>query len=250
MADFAQIITLIQTTLRLPFWKSLPGSVLEEILAHVYGGRRTGTYDFVDVVNDVTRTGWQVKSTRHATPVTWKRVKLPNKGSLIERSHATSEGTQTLGNAIVDSCNSAAKESIEKYKLKSIKYARLVDHMNGRLTYFERVLPISGQLFEPRHFRWCWSKAKTAKKEQLPAFHGVHVDSDDTWFAWHGRGENQLHFKGEKLWWPAERGHNRRDFVRSGDNLTMTELADMITDHAPKMLAKNVSDQRRERGRE
>ena len=235
MADIARVVTLIQTILRLPFYESLPGAAFEEILAHVYGGRRTGTYDFVDVVNDETHAGWQVKSTRHLTPVTWKRAKLPNKNSLIEASRKTPAGAQVLGDAIIDFCNHAAKESIKKYQLKSLKYARLIDYMDGRLTYFERILPISGELFEPRDFTWSWSQSRTARKEQLPAFHGVHVNFDRPWFAWHGLGENQLHFKGERAWWPAEESPNRHDFTRSGVRLQLADLAELITAQAPRI---------------
>ena len=234
MADTARITKLVQSTLRLPYFDSLPGAALEEILAHVYGGRRTGTYDFADVVNEDTRTGWQVKSTRHSTPVTWKRAKLPDKESLINESH-TPSGAQMLGDAIIRFCNHAAKESIEKYELYSLKYARLIDYMDGRLTYFERTLPISGNVFNPRDFTWSWSRQRTAKKEQLSAFHGIHVNLGRAWFAWHGRGENQLHFKGERHWWPAETSSNRRDFSRVGDTLSVSDLADLIVTHAPQL---------------
>ena len=234
MGDIARVIKLVQSILRLPFYESLPGAALEQILAHVYGGRTTGTYDFVDVVNDETRIGWQVKSTRHSTPVTWKRAKLPDKESLINESRVPS-GAQVLGDAIIRFCNHAAKDSVEKYQLKSLKYARLIDYMDGRLTYFERKLPISGNVFNPRDFTWSWSPQRTASKEQLSAFHGFHVNSGRAWFAWHGRGENQLHFKGERHWWPTEKSSNRRDFSRSGDRLSVTDLADLIATHAPPL---------------
>ena len=234
MVKVARVAEQVKTILRLPFCESLPGAALEDILAHVYGGRRLGTYDFVDVVNDRTRTGWQVKSTRHSTPVTWKRAKLPNKTSLIEASYITPEDAQALGDAIITFCNHAVKESIEKYQLKSLKYARLIDHKNGRLTYFERTLPISGEVFESQEFTWSWSQSKTTKKkEQLPAFHGVHINSGLAWFAWHGLGENQLHFKGERAWWPAKGSPNRLDFERSGDRLKLTDLEKLITGPRP-----------------
>ena len=242
MARIPHVVKLVQTTLRLPFYESLPGAALEEILAHVYGGRRTGTYDFVDVVNAETHTGWQVKSTRRSTPVTWKRAKLPDKDLLIKASHETSTGAQALGNAIIDFCNRAARESIAKYKLRSLKYARLVDYMDGRLTYFEIVLPISGTLFDTRDFTWSWSKARHAKKEQLPAFHGVHSNSGKPWFAWHGRGENQLHFKGETAWWPSGDSPDRRDFARLGDRLRLDDLANLIAAHDRQASCKDPRD--------
>ena len=233
MANGARVVELVQTVLRLPFYDSLPGAALENILAHVCGGRTTRTYDFVDVVNNQTRAGWQVKSTRRKTPVTWKRAKLPNKDVLIDASRKTAAGRQALGDAIIDFCNHAAKKSIEKYRLQSLKYARLIDYMDGRLTYFERTLPINGELFEAGDFSWSWSKARTAKKEQLSAFHGMHVESGQAWFAWHGLGENQLHFKGERAWWPAEGSPERHDFVRSGGRLTLAELAELIAARTP-----------------
>ena len=234
MAEFAQIVRLVQTILRLPFYKSLPGALLEQILAHVYSGRTTGTYDFVDVVNHETHTGWQVKSTRHSTPVTWKRAKLPDKNPLIAASRRTPQGAQRLGDAIIDFCNRAAKDSIEKYKLKSLKYARLIDYENGRLTYFERTLPLTGEIFNSREFAWSWSKSKiTRKKEQLSAFHGVHAKSDVAWFAWHGLGENQLHFKGEDAWWPVKGSPMRRDFERLGDRLKLPDLEKLIAGWQP-----------------
>ena len=231
MGAIYSVTKLVNSTLRLPFYESLPGEVLEQILAHVYGGRRTGTYDFVDVVNDQTRTGWQVKSTRHSTPVTWKRAKLPDKETLIDRS-STPEGAQELGDTIIDFCNHTARESVEKYRLETLTYARLIDYMDGTLTYFERDLPISGNVFNPRDFTWSWSQQRTARKEQLSAFHGVHIDSREAWFAWHGRGENQLHFKGEKHWWPTEKSPYRCDFSRLGEKILLTDLADIIDAHA------------------
>ena len=42
--------------------KSVPGSVLETILAEVRGGDALPTYDFVDVINRDSKVGWQVKS--------------------------------------------------------------------------------------------------------------------------------------------------------------------------------------------
>jgi hypothetical protein len=63
--------------------------------------------------------------------------------------------------------------------------------------------PKDPTLFNPDDFDWQWSKPKhTVKKEQLPALHGRNVHTDTKWWAWHGLGENQLHFYGEKAWWP------------------------------------------------
>ena len=38
-------------------------------------GEVLGTYDFVDVIKRGSKCGWQVKSTKESTPVTWKRAK-------------------------------------------------------------------------------------------------------------------------------------------------------------------------------
>ena len=229
-----KIESLVQAMLRVPFFQSLPGAILEEILAHVYNGTRTGTYDFADVVAEESRVGWQVKSTRIDTPVTWKRVKLPDKMSLINASRKSSGGVRELGDAIISYCNRAALESVDKYKLTTLRYARLVDHMNGNLTYFERDLRIDGMLFNPADFIWAWSKKrKTTKKEQLSAFHGIHKITGQAWFAWHGLGENQLHFKGERHWWPPSESKARRDFFRLGETLKLDEFASIIDSVSP-----------------
>ena len=229
MTQLERVPPLVQAMLRLPVFASLPGSVLEEILAHVYSGRRTGTYDFADVVNQSIGTGWQVKSTRIKTPVTWKRAKLPDKGPLIEGSKKDSTGAQRLGDAIIALCNAAAQHSVKEYGLKRLVYARLIDYMDGRLIYFERELLIDQPLFNAADFTWFWSKTKkVTKKEQLQAFHGVHKPTERAWFAWLGLGENQLHFKGESAWWPPAGDPTRIDFRRSGSPLTLLELASLI----------------------
>ena len=46
------------------------------------------------------------------------------------------------------------------------------------------------------------------KKEQLPALQGIHQRTKRKWWAWHGRGENQLHFAGESAWWPDGGRHS------------------------------------------
>ena len=235
----ALVPPLIQAMLRLPLFDSLPGSVLEEIVAHVYSGQRTGTYEFADVVNHDSGVGWQVKSTRFNTPVTWKRAKLPNKSSLIEDSLRDEVGTQRLGDAIIEFCNKASEESVRDYSLNRLIYARLIDKMDGHLIYFEKELPVEGQLFDPHEFTWSWSKPREiSRKEQLQAFHGVHRPSGRAWFAWHGLGENQLHFKGESAWWPPVGDPSRFDFSRSGEPLTLAELTDLltVTSHVPNRL--------------
>lgn len=120
---------------------------------------------------------------------------------LIDDSDLSGD-TSILGAKVIESCNDHAKESLEKYDLMEIRYARIIS-CPGRFTYFEKVLVDSNNrtLFDPAAFRWEWSEPKrTRAKEQLRALHGFR--GEDKWFAWHGRGENQLHFSGEKHWWP------------------------------------------------
>jgi len=178
---------------------------MEAVLAKVRGGTRLNTYDFVDVVNIHTSCGWSVKSTMAGTPVTWKRAKLPNQVALIDASHQSAEGLQQLGDAIIGFCNDHIRESFGLYGLNEIGYARLVLFPDGRIQYFERELcrRENPYVFDSSDFRWSWSEPKrTVKKEQLPALHGVHIPTNKKWWAWHGLGENQLHFSGEGSWWP------------------------------------------------
>lgn len=190
--------------LHLPFaTDSIPGSYAESIIADHYGGEKLAKYDFADVISQEMRIGWQVKSTKASTPVTWKRAKIEGSDELIRRSDKGDESaTKQLGDRVIKACNDHARESLEKYQLSEIRYARIILD-GGRLTYFEKKLidDIERTLFDPTVFNWSWSLPKeTKKKEQLPALHGFR--GKDKWFAWHGRGENQLHFTGEKLWWP------------------------------------------------
>ena len=192
--------------LRLPFSEqSVPGAVMEGVLAHVLRADVLNTYDFVDVISQDRSVGWQVKSTKASTPVTWKRAKIPNAAELIAASRKSDAGLQALGDAVLDFCNDHAVESLEKYDLSEIGYARLVLHPNQTVTYFERKLCDRGAplVFKKSDFEWKWSKPKTTvKKEQLPALHGIDRKTSKKAWAWHGLGENQLHFSGEGMWWP------------------------------------------------
>jgi hypothetical protein len=193
---------------RLPFsHASIPGAVLEGALAHVRSGEVLNTYDFVDVIKRDAGCGWQVKSTMATTPVTWKRAKIPDSVALIASSQKSSEGVQTLGSAIIKFCNDHAIESLRLYDLHGIGYSRLIIFPNGRVVYFEKLLctRATPNIFNPTDFEWRWSTPKrTVKKEQLPALHGFHRPTGKKWWAWHGLGENQLHFSGESNWWPDE----------------------------------------------
>ena len=198
---------ILASCVRLPvLQENIPGSLMESVLSHVRGGDVLGTYDFVDVIDPKTRLGWQVKSTKVGTPVTWKRAKIPNAVELTEASYQSKDGLQALGNSIIKFCNNHARESLEKYELSEIGYSRLILRKNGQATYYERLLCSQDKpdIFEPSEFFWRWSKPKKTKgKEQLPALHGFHRETCAKWWAWHGRGENQLHFSGESTWWPG-----------------------------------------------
>lgn len=206
--ELKKIAGIIQKYARLPFvGDSIPGSVMESILSTVRSAVALNTYDFVDVYSKEQNCGWQVKATKATTPVTWKRAKIPNADFLVDESKLSEAGLQNLGNAIIDFCNQHAAESINLYGLSSIGYSRLIVHDNFRAMYFEKVLCTKQNplVFNREDFLWRWSKPKAAgKKEQLPALHGIYKPTGEKWWAWHGLGENQLHFSGEKTWWPKQ----------------------------------------------
>ena len=159
------------TCLRLPFSQGvMPGRVLEEALANVRSGEVLHTYDFVDVVCREEACGWQVKSTRDSTLVTWKRAKLPNATDLVDESLKSHAACQELGNVIINFCNEHAQRSLADYGLQEIGYARLILHRGGRVTYFEKSLCSTSQpiVFDPKDFLWSWPTPKApGKKEQL-----------------------------------------------------------------------------------
>lgn len=193
---------------RCPFAKdSVPGNVLQHILASVRGDSVLETYDFVDNISSCGKVGWQVKSTKEETPVTWKRAKIPDKETLIAGSRTGKPGLQRLGDSIIEFCNSHALESFERYGLDEIWLARLMIRQDGRALFYQRRLCTRSNptLFDKRDYTWQWStpkQSKTGRKEQLQALHGIDREGRKCW-AWHGLGENQLHFAGERLWWPA-----------------------------------------------
>ena len=180
----------------------IPGSFMEKVVATIHDGAVLKTYEFIDVVNRKNGVAWQVKSTKKNTPLTWKRVKIRGAASLIDKSKHEVHGLQQLGNLIIEHCNDHCIESMTKYNLREVGYARLIVEKT-ELIYFERVLCTkkNPMLFDRTKFRWEWSDPyKSTKKEYLPALHGMHVDSGEKWFAWFGQGENQLHFHGESVW--------------------------------------------------
>lgn len=202
------ISNILTGYLKLPFSGDIiPGALMESVIASVRNGNVLKTYDFVDVINRDLKVGWQVKSTKASTPVTWKRAKIPKSIELINASRIDEIGLQSLGNEIIKFCNDHATESFNTYDLVEIGFARLIVHADRKITYFEKVLCTKDQpkIFHEEDFIWKWSiPKKTTKKEQLQALHGIHKPSNSKWFAWHGLGENQLHFSGEKCWWPID----------------------------------------------
>jgi hypothetical protein len=199
-----KITNYFQAFLKLPWAdESIPGSIVEQIIALTHEAQVLNTYDFVDVYIPG-GVGWQVKSTKSSTPVTWKRAKIENKNEMIEHSRSGEDGLQKLGDSIIDFCNHHAHESIKSYGLKEIRYSRAILFENKSIKYFERRLcTFSDQdVFKKSDYNWSWSKEKsTQKKEQLSALHGFSKKSGKKVWAWHGLGENQLHFSGESEWW-------------------------------------------------
>jgi hypothetical protein len=214
--QLSEIAKLIENYGRLPFSPiSVPGGVLEGVFGYIRRAEVLRTYDFVDVIDRKARLGWQIKSTLAGTPVTWKRAKIRDRGRLIQLSEHSPEGLQKLGDAIIDFCNDHARKSLERYDLSEIGYGHLVVHKNLEATYFERLLCTQSEptVFNSHDFVWSWSEQKkTNGKEQLSALHGVHKSTKKKWFAWHGRGENQLHFSGESSWWPGKGNINTISF--------------------------------------
>lgn len=228
-----RIQEILTKYIRLPFSaETIPGAVMESVLANVRNAQVLKTYDFVDVICQEKKCGWQVKSTKESTPVTWKRAKIPNGPALIKGSKKSSAGLQKLGNAIIEFCNEHALESLKSYDLDKIGYARLIIHENQMITYFERLLinKANTRLFDPQDFEWHWSTPKkTTKKEQLPALHGYHRHTKRKWWAWHGLGENQLHFTGEKTWWPSNGSHSVSfSFPAESDKLSLESFINLL----------------------
>lgn len=228
-----KIARYFQAFLKLPWAEdSIPGSIVEQIIALTHEGRVLNTYDFVDVYIPG-KIGWQVKSTKSSTPVTWKRAKIQNKEDLIENSRSSEDGLQRLGNSIIDFCNSHAHESIQVYALEEIRYARTILFENKTIRYFERVLCDANNqdVFKKSDYEWVWSREKnTTKKEQLSALHGYSRDTGKKVWAWHGLGENQLHFSGENEWWHDEKNIMSIDIKFPLKKLSFDRFFELISD--------------------
>lgn len=232
--QLAQIQLVLSRYIRLPFSiETIPGSFMEAVLAHVRGGQVLKTYDFVDVVNRDERVGWQVKSTKATTPVTWKRAKIRDQVALIEASQRSADGVQALGDAIIEFCNAHARASLRDYDLEEIGFARLIVLPNGEVRYFERLLcnRANPDVFDPAAFEWRWSIQKEGRtKEQLSALHGINRATGQKWWAWHGLGENQLHFSGERAWWPAPDSPHAVSFrfPTEADRISLDRLMELL----------------------
>lgn len=234
--ELQKITDLVSKYIRLPFSENtVPGSVLESVFASVRKGVVLNTYDFVDVISSDSKLGWQMKSTKATTPVTWKRAKIPTSNKLIQASYESAEALQILGNAIIEFCNEHARQSLETYGLEAIGFARLIVNNNSTISYYERKLCSrdNPSIFNPDDFIWEWSiPKKTVKKEQLPALHGKHKLTQKKWWAWHGLGENQLHFSGEKVWWPESDNPNCTVFhaPSTDEKMSLDEFVKLLGD--------------------
>lgn len=232
--DLEKIAELLSNYVRLPVsTNTIPGNFMESVLAHVRRAKVLQTYDYIDVYKPESHIGWSVKSTKASTPLTWKRAKIPNKIEIMNRSKHSVDACQELGTTIINFCNEHAHASMCNYKLEKIGYARLLLHKDGEVEYFERLLCSRDHpdIFNPNDFEWHWSQAKaTSAKEQLPALHGIYKPTGAKWWAWHGHGENQLHFSGEKNWWPdINSPHSIRfHFPHEQDKLSFEQLVDLL----------------------
>lgn len=232
-----QLKNILIGYLRLPFANdSVPGAWMEQILSNVRCAQVLNTYDFIDVYTPSQKVGWQVKVTKDTTPLTWKRAKIPNEEFLIQQSRNPNlsesdkkQALQNLGDSIINFCNAHIQHSIDTYNLDEVGYARLIV-TDDELIYFEKLLCTKANpiLFNPQEFEWQWSQPKNAsKKESLPALHGIHTPSHTKWFAWHGLGENQLHFNGEKTWW--ESSPNKIAFPFPQNRLTQEQFFALLS---------------------
>lgn len=232
--QLATIRKVLRSYLRLPFsTDAVPGAFLEAVLAHVREGQVLATYDYVDVIQRQQRVGWSIKSTKADTPLTWKRAKITDKTALIAASQTDAAGLQALGNEIIRFCNAHAHASLNKYKLDAIGFGRLILSKDGSVRYFERELCTVDKpdIFNAADFSWRWSVQKQGgKKEQLSALHGFHEPTGARWWAWHGHGENQLHFTGERAWWPAAGDPHAIafDVPTAADKLSLERLAELL----------------------
>lgn len=246
-AQLREIASLIQSFQLLPLSQStVPGALLERIIAHIKSAEVLNTYDFVDIIHSDAGFGWQVKSTKQATPITWKRAKLDGSEELVEASMKSERACQDLGARIIEHCNAHAQASFDKHGLDEIGYCRLIVR-ESRATYFERRLcqKLRPAIFAESDYRWRWSRQKSAaKKEQLSALHGFSHASGKKIWAWHGRGENQLHFYGEEEWWPERNDSHSVDFPlpSASQKLNLEEFRDVVSNSSTQSSKNRFSD--------
>lgn len=209
--ELKEISEYLYGYLKMPFSDDfIPGEILEKIIAETKGAERLSTYDFADVIDLDLKLGWQVKSTKESSPLTWKRVNIENASDLINNSLTSESARQILGDKVLESCNNHALKSMENYKLKKIFLSRLIINNNGTITYYEKQLcsikdPI---IFRKEDFFWSWSKPNNQKGKKSLTFIGYNKITGLKSFSWYGMGENQLHFNGEKDWWPNKSSNN------------------------------------------
>ena len=234
--ELLSISRILAAYLSLPIaTDSIPGALLENVMAFVRGGKVLNTYDFVDVMRDKDHVGWQVKSTKSRTPVTWKRAKLEGSDQLIRDSWKSKKNLQHLGDSIIRFCNDHARESLDKYQIESIGFSRLIVFPDGKIRYYERELCSNENpdIFNAGDYFWQWPQPKkSAKKVQLPALQGINRKTNEKWFAWHGLGENQLHFVGEKNWWPTSHEHTI-DFAFPDERLSQDQFMKLLESIKP-----------------
>jgi len=233
-SELKEISRTLYNYLRLPVsQETIPGDFLEAAIAFVRNSERLNTYDYIDVLDRANAVGWSIKSTKVTTPLTWKRAKLPGQAELVEKSREGAGGLQDLGDRIIQFCNSHATQSMSKYDLDEIGYCRLILMKNREILYFEKSLcsAISPKIFEESDFVWNWSNQKiTSGKEQLQSLHGFNRHTGRRWWAWHGLGENQLHFTGERAWWPESSGNQVLKFKmpESDEKISFEALAGLL----------------------
>lgn len=182
----------------LPFFDgSVPGKILETLVAFAFQGRVLNTLDFVDVVSG--KVGWQVKSIKAGSDVTWKRVTIANPEFLLELSY---EEPAFLGRYLIDICNDHIFDSFVKYGLEDIRYIKAEIHPSN-VVLVEKSIVTNDSIvaFDHDDFYWHWTEPKHRNnKELLPSFSGFHKETNSKWFSWNGLGDNQFRFTYEKVW--------------------------------------------------
>jgi len=225
-----RIASLISRYHQLPFTAadSIPGAVMEGVLEIARGSstRVLRTYDFVDVVDEPNGFGWQVKSTKPGTPVTWKRAKLPDAAQRRAFARTSKAAAQKVGAELIEFCNEHAVESLHKFNLDEIGYSRLIVRNNNVATYFERPLISKARptLFKASDFTWRWTESRASATQQSSL--AGYDSRERRWFSWHS--ENQLHFNNESAWWPQIGDPHRIDFALPTTKLSIDTVLEWL----------------------